>query len=120
MGRSVSGGEIPHFFGQSEPINLGFSIPVLTGHTQIISKSVEQYCRRTEELFMEEMFPRPTEPYLQPPKQSAWLEKAKGALASEKKIEPFNFTAEVCACRISIKENVDETRNSVMRQDQQH
>ena len=76
---------------------------------QIISKSVEQYCRRIEELFMEEMFPRPSEPYLQPQKQSAWLEKAKGALASEKKIEPFNFTAEVCVSRISIKENADNS-----------
>lgn len=114
MGRSVSGGEIPYFSGQSEPMNLGFSIRLffLTGHAQIISTSVEQYCRRIEELFMEEMFPRPTEPYLQPQKQSAWLEKAKGALTSEKKIEPFNFTAEVCACRIAIKENVDESRHS--------
>jgi len=56
---------------------------------------------------MEEMFPRPSEPYLQPQKQSAWLEKAKGALTSEKKIEPFNFTAEVRVSFISIKENHD-------------
>ena len=59
---------------------------------------------------MEEMFPRPNEPYLQPQKQSAWLEKAKGALTSEKKIEPFNFTAEVRAVCISIKENADNPR----------
>ena len=52
---------------------------------------------------MEEMFPRPSDPYLQSQKQSAWLEKAKGALASEKKIEPFNFTAEVRVPLISIK-----------------
>jgi hypothetical protein len=51
---------------------------------------------------MEEMFPRPSEPYLQPQKQSAWLEKAKGALTSEKKIEPFHFTAEVRVFDISI------------------
>ncbi len=63
---------------------------------------------------MEEMFPRPTEPYLQPQKQSAWLEKAKGALASEKKIEPFNFTAEVRVSHVSINEN--DTSNLVMRQ----
>ena len=44
---------------------------------------------------MEEMFPRPTEPYLQPQKQSAWLEKAKQITSGEKKIEPFNFKAEV-------------------------
>ncbi len=103
MGRSVSGGEIPHLSGQSEPMNLGFSKRLfLTGNAQIISKSLEQYCRRIEELFMEEMFPRPSEPYLQPQKQSAWLEKAKGALTSEKRIEPFNFTTEVRACRISL------------------
>jgi hypothetical protein len=78
----------------------------LTKRAQTISKSVEQYCRRIEELFMEEMFPRPSDPYLQPQKQSAWLEKAKGALTSEKKIEPFNFTAEVCVSCISIKETL--------------
>jgi hypothetical protein len=95
MGRSVPGGEIPHFSCQSEAMNLESSMHCLTSYAQIISKSMEQYCRRIEELFMEEMFPRPSEPFLQPQKQSAWLEKAKGALTSEKKIEPFNFTAEV-------------------------
>lgn len=44
---------------------------------------------------MEEMFPRPTDPYLQPQKQSAWLEKAKLSIQGEKKVEPFNFTASV-------------------------
>ena len=63
---------------------------------QTISKAVEQYCRSVEDLFMTEMFPRPTE-YLQPQKSSAWLEKAKQLTAvSEKKVEPFNFRPESC------------------------
>jgi len=44
---------------------------------------------------MNEMFPNPTE-FIQPQKQSAWLEKAKMSLQGEKKVEPFNFQAEVC------------------------
>ena len=103
MGRSVSGSKIPHFSGRSELMNLESSMHFFLTRVQIISKSVEQYCRRIEELFMEEMFPRPTEPFLQPQKQSAWLEKAKGAITSEKKVEPFNFTAEVRVSLISVK-----------------
>jgi hypothetical protein len=49
-----------------------------------------------EELFMAEMFPRPTD-YLQPQKSSAWLEKARQlAIQGEKKVEPFNFLPESC------------------------
>jgi hypothetical protein len=49
-----------------------------------------------EELFITEMFPRPTE-YLQPQRSSAWLEKAKQlAIQSGKKVEPFNFLPESC------------------------
>ncbi|KAI9571922.1 hypothetical protein HD554DRAFT_2070327 [Boletus coccyginus] len=67
-----------------------------TSLSKTISKAVEQYCRSVEELFMTEMFPRPTE-YLQPQKSSAWLEKAKQlTTASEKKVEPFNFRPESC------------------------
>lgn len=44
---------------------------------------------------MEEMFPRPSEPYLQPQKQSAWLEKARLTVQGDKKIEPFNFKPQV-------------------------
>jgi len=62
---------------------------------QTISKAVEQYCRSIEELFMTEMFPRPTD-YLQPQKSSAWLEKAKQLTQGEKKIEPFNFQPASC------------------------
>ncbi|KAI6002214.1 hypothetical protein F5J12DRAFT_841563 [Pisolithus orientalis] len=67
-----------------------------TSLSKTISKAVEQYCRSVEELFMTEMFPRPTE-YLQPQKSSAWLEKAKQlAITGEKKVEPFNFQPESC------------------------
>ncbi|KAI0944587.1 hypothetical protein AcW1_002259 [Taiwanofungus camphoratus] len=67
-----------------------------TSLSKTISKAIEQYCRSVEELFMAEMFPRPTE-YLQPQKSSAWLEKAKSlANTSEKKVEPFTFQPESC------------------------
>lgn len=67
-----------------------------TSLSKTISKAVEQYCRSVEELFMTEMFPRPTD-YLQPQKSSAWLEKAKQlTTAGEKKIEPFTFQPESC------------------------
>jgi hypothetical protein len=62
---------------------------------QTISKAIEQYCRSIEELFMTEMFPRPTD-YLQPQKSSAWLEKAKQLAQGEKKIEPYNFQPASC------------------------
>ncbi|KAL6308932.1 hypothetical protein BKA93DRAFT_822199 [Sparassis latifolia] len=67
-----------------------------TSLSKTISKAVEQYCRTVEELFMTEMFPRPSE-YLQPQKSSAWLEKAKQLTnQSEKKVEPFTFQPESC------------------------
>ncbi|KAF8841859.1 hypothetical protein BDN67DRAFT_966570 [Paxillus ammoniavirescens] len=67
-----------------------------TSLSKTISKAVEQYCRSVEELFMNEMFPRPTD-YLQPQKSSAWLERAKQlATTGEKKVEPFNFRPESC------------------------
>ncbi|KAA1475982.1 hypothetical protein DENSPDRAFT_784248 [Dentipellis sp. KUC8613] len=69
---------------------------VLITLPQTISKAVEQYCRHIEELFMSEMFPRPTD-YLQPQKSSAWLEKAKSLVEQgEKKVEPFNFQPASC------------------------
>lgn len=69
----------------------------LTGHSiKTISKAINQYCATVEEMFMTEMFPRPTD-YLQPQKSSAWLEKAKQlAERNEKKIEPFTFQPESC------------------------
>ncbi|CAL1698172.1 unnamed protein product [Somion occarium] len=67
-----------------------------TSLSKTISKAVEQYCRSVEELFMAEMFPRPTD-YLQPQKSSAWLEKAKQlASTTEKKLDPFTFRPESC------------------------
>jgi hypothetical protein len=63
---------------------------------QTILKAVEQYCRSVEDLFMAEMFPRPSD-YLQPQKSSAWLEKARQlAITGEKRVEPFNFRPESC------------------------
>lgn len=46
---------------------------------------------------MFEMYPRPTD-YLQPQKQSAWLERAKqlAQLTGEKKAVPFNFQPTSC------------------------
>lgn len=61
-----------------------------------VSKLMEQYCRSVEETFMEEMFPRTADPYLQPQRQSAWLEKAKQSIQGDKKVEPFNFKPESC------------------------
>ncbi|KII90117.1 hypothetical protein PLICRDRAFT_40318 [Plicaturopsis crispa FD-325 SS-3] len=67
-----------------------------TSLAKTISKAVEQYCRSVEELFMAEMFPRPTD-YLQPQKSSAWIEKARQlAIQGEKKVQPFNFQPESC------------------------
>ncbi|KAH9921152.1 uncharacterized protein B0H18DRAFT_956756 [Fomitopsis serialis] len=67
-----------------------------TSLSKTISKAIEQYCRSVEELFMTEMFPRPTD-YLQPQKSSAWLEKARQlAAVGEKKVEMFTFQPESC------------------------
>lgn len=46
---------------------------------------------------MSEMFPRPTD-YLQPQKQSAWLEKAKqlATVTGERRVQPFNFQPQSC------------------------
>ncbi|KAG5337071.1 hypothetical protein C0989_010912 [Termitomyces sp. Mn162] len=67
-----------------------------TGLSKTLSKTVEQYCRNIESMFMAEMFPRPTD-YIQPQKSSAWLEKAKQlAVTGEKRIEPFNFQPQSC------------------------
>jgi hypothetical protein len=64
---------------------------------QTISQAIEQYCRNVEELFVTEMFPRPTD-FIQPQKQSAWLERAKqlAQLTGEKKVIPFNFQPTSC------------------------
>ncbi|KAI8990411.1 hypothetical protein BD414DRAFT_483553 [Trametes punicea] len=67
-----------------------------TSLSKTISKAINQYCTTIEELFMSEIFPRPSE-YLQPQKSSAWLEKAKQlADRGEKKVEAFTFQPESC------------------------
>ncbi|KAG6857032.1 hypothetical protein H0H87_010705 [Tephrocybe sp. NHM501043] len=67
-----------------------------TALSKTLSKTVEQYCRNIESMFMSEMFPRPTD-YIQPQKSSAWIERARQlAAAGEKRIEPFNFRPESC------------------------
>lgn len=66
-----------------------------TSLSKTISTAVELYCRSIEDMFMTEMFPRPTE-FLQPQKSSAWLEKAKQLTQGDKKVEPFNFQPETC------------------------
>lgn len=66
-----------------------------TSLSRTISKAVELYCRSVEDMFMTEMFPRPTE-FLQPQKSSAWLERAKQLTQGDKKVEPFNFQPETC------------------------
>ncbi|KAJ7585016.1 hypothetical protein C8J56DRAFT_829275 [Mycena floridula] len=67
-----------------------------TALSKTISKAIEQYCRSVETLFLNEMFPRPTD-FIQPQKSSAWLEKARQlAISGEKKVEPYNFQPESC------------------------
>nr|QBH67539.1 C2 domain protein [Ustilago esculenta] len=68
----------------------------LTTLAKIVSRAVEQYCSRVEEMFMEEMFPRTAEDEDMTQKQSAWMVKAKQTLAGEKKVEPFHFQATSC------------------------
>lgn len=47
-----------------------------------------------EDLFMEEMFPRP-QVDASVPKQYAFIERAKLTISGEKKVEPFNFQPSV-------------------------
>lgn len=65
----------------------------LTSMARTISRSIEQYCARVEEMFMEEMFPRTNDGQ---EKQSAWMVKAKQTLQGEKKVEPFHFQPSTC------------------------
>jgi hypothetical protein len=67
----------------------------LTSLAKTISRSIEQYCNRVEELFMEEMFPRTAEDQDASQKQSAWMIKAKQTLQGEKRVEPFHFQTSV-------------------------
>jgi hypothetical protein len=58
---------------------------------QTISKAIEEYCAKIEQLFMAEMFPRAGEEQEADERTSAWLVKAKGLYAGDKKVQPFSF-----------------------------
>ncbi|KAG9029922.1 hypothetical protein FRB95_004718 [Tulasnella sp. JGI-2019a] len=66
-----------------------------TSLSKTVAKLIEEYSRRVEDLFMEEMFPRVVQD-VQAPKQLGIFEKAKQSIAGEKKVEPFNFTSTSC------------------------
>ncbi|KAI5481227.1 C2 domain protein [Pseudohyphozyma bogoriensis] len=68
----------------------------LTGLSQTIAKSIEQYSNHLEGLFMEEMFPRRSAEHgdTDANRPSAWLTKAKLAVQGDKKVEPFIFRPE--------------------------
>ncbi|CEH19367.1 GRAM DOMAIN-CONTAINING PROTEIN 4 [Ceraceosorus bombacis] len=68
----------------------------LTSLAKTVSRSIEQYCNRVEELFMEEMFPRTADDQDAQSKQSAWMVKAKQTLQGEKRVEPFHFQPTSC------------------------
>lgn len=68
----------------------------LTDLSKTISKSIEMYCHRVEELFMDEMFPRTAEGQDTSQKQSAWMVKAKQTLQGTQKVEPFHFQETSC------------------------
>lgn len=73
-----------------------YSARFFTSLAKTISKAIDQYCRGIESLFLDEMYPRPTD-YLQPQKSSAWLERARQLAAiGEKRVEPFNFQPQSC------------------------
>lgn len=64
---------------------------------QTISKAIEEYCAKIEQLFMAEMFPRIAEEPETDEKTSAWLIKAKGLYSGfgKQTAQPFSFKAEV-------------------------
>nr|CRX79212.1 hypothetical protein ls5931a1_00048 [Leucosporidium scottii] len=70
----------------------------LTGLSQTIAKSIEQYAKQLELMFVEEMFPRDPQEAIDKDvaRPSAWLTKAKLAVQGDKKVEPFVFMAETC------------------------
>ncbi|KAI3627279.1 hypothetical protein CBS14141_001280 [Malassezia furfur] len=79
------------------------------------ARLIEEYCRAIEDLYMAEMLPAPAEapsapvlgglldrPFAAeyvaslPPKQAAWVAKAKQTIAGEKKVQPFLFQTQSC------------------------
>ncbi|CAO1615966.1 unnamed protein product [Parajaminaea phylloscopi] len=68
----------------------------MTQLSKSVSKSIELYCNRVEELFMDEMFPRSVEGSEPSQKQSAWMVKAKQTIQGTQKVEPFHFQETSC------------------------
>ncbi|KAK4701807.1 hypothetical protein P7C70_g4424, partial [Phenoliferia sp. Uapishka_3] len=69
----------------------------LTGLSQTIAKSIQQYSSLLENMFIEEMFAKKAADAsapLDPNRPSAWLTKAKLAVQGDQKIEPFVFRPE--------------------------
>lgn len=92
--------QVPHwsFAGKSPPLSALIEAPA--DHTlasQTIAKSIEQYAKQLELMFVEEMFPRDPQDAIDKDvaRPSAWLTKAKLAVQGDKKVEPFVFMAEV-------------------------
>jgi hypothetical protein len=71
--------------------------------SQTIAKSIEQYAKQLELMFVEEMFPRDPQEAIDKDvaRPSAWLTKAKLAVQGDKKVEPFVFMAEVSRASLS-------------------
>ncbi|KAF8335868.1 uncharacterized protein EI90DRAFT_2912352 [Cantharellus anzutake] len=67
-----------------------------TSLAKTISNAVQQYCRRIEDLFMAEMFPRPPPETQEKDRMALLMERAKMTMGGERKIEPFNFMASSC------------------------
>ncbi|KAH8918736.1 hypothetical protein BT69DRAFT_1322630 [Atractiella rhizophila] len=68
-----------------------------TALSKTISKSMELYCFKIEELFMGEMFPRDAEAEASDVNRpGAWLTKARAIYQSDRKIETFQFTPQSC------------------------
>lgn len=72
--------------------------------SQTIAKSIEQYAKQLELMFVEEMFPRDPQDAIDKDvaRPSAWLTKAKLAVQGDKKVEPFVFQAEVSRRTLSL------------------
>ncbi|KAH8915994.1 hypothetical protein BT69DRAFT_1270943 [Atractiella rhizophila] len=68
-----------------------------TALSKTISKSMELYCFRIEELFMSEMFPRNAEAEASDVNRpGAWLTKARAIYQSDRKLDSFQFTPQSC------------------------
>ncbi|KAG9306366.1 hypothetical protein G9A89_018249 [Geosiphon pyriformis] len=87
----------------------------MTSLSRTISKALEQYCNKMEELFCIDMSPL-EETVQETTKQSAWYVRAKTAIASDEKIIPFDFKPELCIKLNNIeagREQLDKLYNSM-------